>query len=95
MGNVGGLFNVTGQSDYPRSVVNLEQIMDAPSNEDVRTLVESAREEALMERRCWNLAVDREPFIFLDWRTSRLACAWIALTSHGYHTTESHCFPTC
>ena len=28
--------NVTGQSDYPRSVVNLEQIMDAVSIEDVR-----------------------------------------------------------
>ena len=51
LGNVAGLFDVTGQSDYPRSVVNLEQIMDARRNEDVRSLVESAREEALMERR--------------------------------------------
>ena len=29
IGGDGGLFDVTGQSDYPRSVVNLEQIMDA------------------------------------------------------------------
>ena len=36
-------------------VVNLEQIMDATSGEDVRTLVESACDEALMERRRWNL----------------------------------------
>ena len=28
--NVVGLFDVTEQSDYPRSVVDLEQIMDAP-----------------------------------------------------------------
>ena len=37
-----------GQSDYPRSVVNLEQIVDAPNDEDVRTLFESARDEALV-----------------------------------------------
>ena len=57
LGNVAGLFDVTGQSDYPRSVVNLDQIMDALSNEDVRTLVESERDEALMERRRRNLMV--------------------------------------
>ena len=31
--------------------LRLEQIMEAPSNEDVRSFVESAREEALVERR--------------------------------------------
>ena len=45
LGIVAGLFDVTGQSDYPRSVVNLEQIMDARSDEDVRNLVESARDD--------------------------------------------------
>ena len=34
-------------------------IMDPPSSEDVRMLVESAREEVLMERRRQNLVVDR------------------------------------
>ena len=69
MGNAAGLSDVTGQSEHPRSVVHLEQIMDAPSDEDVRSLVESARDEALMERRRRNLVVDREPSFchFLDW----------------------------
>ena len=35
LGNVAGLFDVAVQSDYPRSIVNLSQIMDASSNEDV------------------------------------------------------------
>ena len=48
LGNVAGLFDVTGESDFPRSVVDLGQIMDAPSNEDVRALVECARDGALM-----------------------------------------------
>ena len=34
---------------------------------DVRTLVESARGEALMERRHPNLVVNREPSLFLSW----------------------------
>ena len=55
-----GLFDVTGQSDYPRSVVNLDQIMDAPSEDDIPTLVESSRDEALMERRRLNLVVNRD-----------------------------------
>ena len=69
LGSVAGLYDVTGQSDCPRNVVNLAQIMDAPSDEDARTLVETARDEALMERRRWNLVVNREPsFSFLlDW----------------------------
>ena len=67
-----GLCDVTGQSDYQRSVVNLEQIMDAPSDEDVRKLVESAREEALMERRRLNLVVDREPSFFISWTGEQL-----------------------
>ena len=38
--------------------------MDVPSEEDVRTLIESARDEALMERRRRNLVVNREPSLF-------------------------------
>ena len=69
LGKVACLSNVTGQSDYRRWVVNLEQIMDVPSDGDVRTLVESVRDEPLMVRRRQNLVVDREPFFchFLDW----------------------------
>ena len=54
------MYEVMGQSDYPRNVVNLELVVDAPSDEDVRTLVESARDEALMERRRHSLVVNRE-----------------------------------
>ena len=36
LGGAAGLYEVTGLADYPRSVVNLKQIMDAPSDEDVR-----------------------------------------------------------
>ena len=42
LGSAAGLHDVTGLSDYPRSVVNLEHIGDAPSGEDVRTFVWSA-----------------------------------------------------
>ena len=91
LGNVAGLFDVTGQSDYPRSVVYLEQIMDAPSDDAIRRVAESARDEALMDRRRRNLVVDREPSFFLSWTGERR----IALTSHGYHITEWCGFDTC
>ena len=51
LGYVAGLYDVTGQSCHPRNVVDLEQIRDAPSDDDIRTLVESARDEPLIERR--------------------------------------------
>ena len=43
LGSAAGLHDVTGHSDYPRSVVNMEQIMDVLSEEDVRTLGQSSR----------------------------------------------------
>ena len=46
--------------------------MDATSDEDVRTLVESACAEALMERRRGNLVADREPSFFTSWTGERL-----------------------
>ena len=58
--------------DYPRGVVNLEQFMDALGDEDVRALVEAALEEALVEQRRRDLAVDREPSSFLKWTGERL-----------------------
>ena len=42
------------------------------SNEDVWTLVESARGEALMEHRRRNLVVSREPSFFLSWTGEQL-----------------------
>ena len=48
LGNVAGLCDVTVQSDCPRNVVKVEQIVDAPSDDDIRTVVESARDEALI-----------------------------------------------
>ena len=52
--------------------------MDALSDEDVRTLAESARDEALMERRRRNLVVDREPSFLNSWTGERLD-----LLAHG------------
>ena len=71
-------------SDYPRSV------FDAPSDEDVRTLVESARDQTLMERRRQNLVLDRELSFFTSWTRERLA--FPVLTKSGYYITESYCF---
>ena len=50
----------------------VEQIIDAPSNVDVRSLVVSAREKALMKRRRWNFVVNREPSFFISWTGERL-----------------------
>ena len=61
LGKVDGLHGFTVHSDYPRNVVKSEQIMGAPSDDDIRTLVESARCEALMESRRLDLVVNREP----------------------------------
>ena len=44
LGNIDGLYDVIGQSGCPRNVVNLEQIWDAPSDDDIWTLVVSARD---------------------------------------------------
>ena len=68
LGNVAGFFDVTGQSDYARSFVNL----DVSSDEYVRTQVKSARDEALMECRWRNPVVDRKPSFFMSWTGERL-----------------------
>ena len=69
LARVAGFCDVTVQSGYPRNVVHLEQIVDAPSVDDIRTLVESSRDEILIERRRQYLVVNRELsfFDFLDW----------------------------
>ena len=46
--------------------------MDVPSKEDVPSLIESAREVALVERCPRNLVVDREPSSFKSWTGERL-----------------------
>ena len=80
LGNVGPLFDVTGQSDCPRTVLNMEQIMDAPGKEDVLSSIE-------LERRRLNLVVDREPSSSNSWvwRATRLACTCTPFRRHGYH----------
>ena len=65
------LYDVTSLGDCTRCVVNMEQFMGALGDEDVRALVESAREGALVERRRRDLAVDREPALFLAWTCAR------------------------
>ena len=57
--------------DSPRGVVHLEQILDVPSEEDVRSWIVSAREEALELRR-WSPVVDREPSSSNSWSSERL-----------------------
>ena len=85
LGNVAGLFDVTGQSDYPRSVVNLEQVMDAPSD-DIRTLVDA--------RRLWWNAVagilwsivcppSSFPGLVTDWTCLRVDCSHEWVSHHG------------
>ena len=49
--NTAGFYDVARQSGYPRNVVNLQEILDTPSDDDIRTLVESARDEAPSEYR--------------------------------------------
>ena len=88
--------DVTKQSDYPRNVVNLEQIMEAPSNDDIRTLVESARDEALVERRHQNIVVHRDTsflsFLGLvnDLTSLRLDCCHVSWVSHLGGVLLSH-----
>ena len=57
---VAGLYDVTGRLSVRETVVNLQQIMDAPSDDDFRTVVESARDDDLIERRRWNPVVHCE-----------------------------------
>ena len=66
-------FNDTGQSDYPRNAVNLKQTMDAPSDDDMRTLVGSACDGALLERRRRNLMTSRELSFTISCIGERLA----------------------
>ena len=54
-------------------------------NEDVRSLIESAREEALMERRRRNLVVDREPSSFVSWTVERLDLPGRGLLTGSHH----------
>ena len=39
LGNIAWLYDVTGQYGFPRNAIDLEQIMDALSDDDIRTLV--------------------------------------------------------
>ena len=82
-----GLCDVAGQSRYLRNVVNLEHIMDAPSDEDVRTLVESARGEALSEHRRRDLVANWDPSAPIfglknDLMCLRVDCCHESMVSH-------------
>ena len=70
--SVAGLYDVTGESDYLRNVVNLERIIDAPSDKDAWTLVESARGEALMECRRGNIVDNHGPSLLFSWTGEQL-----------------------
>ena len=59
-----GLYDVTLQSGYPRNVVKLEEIMDPRVVIMFGWLVESARGESLILRRCLNLVVNGELSLF-------------------------------
>ena len=94
LGSAVGLFDVTEQSDNSRSVVNLQQIMSAPSQEDVRSLVEAARDEALMDVVAgilWSIVNFR---FFISWTGERLDLPPRGLLSRDMgDTSRSHMTP--
>ena len=59
--------------------------MGAPSDEGVRSLVASARDEVLMECRSLKLVVDREPSFFISWTSERLDLPARGLLSRVSH----------
>ena len=71
LGSIAVFHDVAGQSVHRRNVVDLEQFVDAPSHDDIWMLVESARDESLMER-CFNLVVNREPSLYISRNGERL-----------------------
>ena len=85
LGSVAGLYEVAGQSGYSLNVFNLEQIMDAPSDDDIRTLVESSRDETLNDvaRVLWSIMNLRFPFRGLanDLTCLRLNCCHVSWVS--------------
>ena len=88
LGKVAGVYDATLQLGYPRNVVKLEQIMDAPCHDDdIWMLVESVRGESLMVRRCLNL-VSIVNFrcsscgAMIDWTCLRVDCCHETCLSH-------------
>ena len=67
LGSVACGYNDTWQSDCPRSVVNLNQTVDAPSADNMWTFVGSARDGALLERGRRSLMSIREPSFHHFW----------------------------
>ena len=65
-------YDYTGQSDYPRNVVNLKQTMDAPSGDFSVSFVGSACGGTLLERRRRNWMTSRGPSFSMSWTGERL-----------------------
>ena len=65
--------------------------MDAPSDDDIRTLVESARDEAVSEDRRRDLVSDCELWGSISSLDERLD---VLLTRYACRL-DSHYFPTC
>ena len=86
-GSVAGLYDVTGQSDFTRNIVNLEQMMFAPSVDDISTLVESAVTRLclnVLAVKLWSVTNFRFPFPGLvnDLTCLRLDCCHVSWVSH-------------
>ena len=71
------------RSDHPRNVVNLNQTMDAPNDDDMRTFVGSARDGTLLERRRRNLMTSREASFSTSCTGERLNVTAHELLSRG------------
>ena len=84
LGKVAGLYDVTVQSDCPRNVVNFEQIMDAPNDGAIRTRVESARGESLMDGRRLNLVINRDPSFLMSWTVNDSTCLRVDCCQESY-----------
>ena len=87
MGSIAGLSEVTAQPGSSLNVVNLEQIMHSPSDEDIRTLVESSCDETMIERRRRNLVSTVNlcfpfPGLANDSTCLRLNCCHVSRVSH-------------
>ena len=68
LGNIAGWYDVAGQYGSPRNVVDQDQILHALSDDDIRTLVDAARDESRdpMEHRRQNPVVKCEPSVSIS-----------------------------
>ena len=94
LGSVAVGYDDTGQSDYPRNVVNLKQTIDAPNGDKMRTFVGLSSDGALLVRRRRNLMTSCEPSFSISSTGERLdVTAHELLTRVRCRISKSWCSP--